>query len=188
MIDLYTSLTPNGWKASICLEEMKLPYTVTHLKFESLEQKSEEYLKICPNGRIPAIVDHENDNFAVWESGAILLYLAEKTGTLFPVAAKERSIAMQWLMFQMSAVGPMQGQALVFKRNAPEKIPFAIERYMNETKRLYSVLDKRLSESEFIGVMTIALWTLQLGLGFAQPNGLKSIWRNFRTCHAGVML
>ena len=147
MIDLYTAATPNGHKISIALEELGLPYRVHALSFEQKEQKSPEFLRINPNGRIPAIVD---DGFAVFESGAILIYLAEKTGRLLPGDAKGRSLALQWLMFQMGGVGPMQGQANVFFRYFPEKLPGAIERYQNETRRLYEVLDRRLGEAEYL--------------------------------------
>ena len=162
MIDLYTAPTPNGWKASIVLEELGLPYTVRALDLGKLEQKSEAYLRINPNGRIPAIVDRDAGDFPVFESGAILLYLAEKTGRLLPTDAKGRSRAIQWLMFQMGGLGPMQGQANVFFRYAPEKIPFAIERYQRETRRLYEVLDRRLGEAEYLagdyGIADIASW------------------------------
>ena len=116
MIDLYTAATPNGHKVSIALEELGLPYQLHELSFDLQQQKAPEFLKINPNGRIPAIVDRDNDNFAVFESGAILYYLAEKTGKLLPSDAKGRSVALQWLMFQMGGVGPMQGQANVFYR------------------------------------------------------------------------
>ena len=122
MIDLYTASTPNGWKASVTLEELGLTYEVHALSFDKEEQKTEAYLKICPNGRIPAIVDSEADNFAVFESGAIMVYLAEKTGRLMPADAKGRSRVMQWLMFQMGGIGPMMGQANVFFRYFPEKL------------------------------------------------------------------
>ena len=162
MIDLYTASTPNGWKASICLEELGLPYEVNFIDFTKNEQKADAYLDINPNGRIPAIIDRDNDDFAVFESGAILIYLAEKTGQLLPTDAKERSCALQWLMFQMGGIGPMQGQALVFIRNVPEKMPYVIDRYMNETKRLYQVLDRRPGEAEFLAgdysVADIATW------------------------------
>jgi glutathione S-transferase len=151
MIDLYTSITPNGWKASITLEEMQLPYEVHHLRLGQGDQKTPEYLKINPNGRIPAIVDRDEDNFAVFESGAIMIYLAEKTGSgLLPADRKKRSQVLQWLMFQMGGVGPMQGQSNVFFRYFPEKIPSVIARYQNETKRLYTVLDTRLAHHEYL--------------------------------------
>ena len=150
MIELYTAATPNGQKISIALEELGLPYRVHALSFDRKEQKEPEYLKINPNGRIPAIVDTENGDFAVFESGAILLYLAEKTGRLMPADAKGRSTVIQWLMFQMGGVGPMQGQANVFFRYFPEKLQGAIDRYQNETRRLYEVLDTRLGEVEYL--------------------------------------
>ncbi|MEO4046628.1 glutathione S-transferase N-terminal domain-containing protein [Pseudomonas sp. CAU 1711] len=147
MIDLYTAATPNGHKVSIALEELGLPYRLHALSFDKKEQKSPEFLRISPNGRIPAIVD---EGFAVFESGAILLYLAEKTGRLLPADAKGRSLAIQWLMFQMGGVGPMQGQANVFFRYFPEKLQGAIDRYQHETRRLYEVLDRRLGEAEYL--------------------------------------
>ena len=150
MIDLYTAATPNGHKVSIALEELGLPYQLHELSFDLQQQKAPEFLKINPNGRIPAIVDRDNDNFAVFESGAILYYLAEKTGKLLPSDAKGRSVALQWLMFQMGGVGPMQGQANVFYRYFPEKIPAAIARYQNETRRLYEVLNTRLEQVEYL--------------------------------------
>ena len=150
MIELYTAATPNGQKISIALEELGLPYRVHALSFDRKEQKAPEYLKINPNGRIPAIVDTDNDNFAVFESGAILLYLAENTGRLMPTDARGRSTVIQWLMFQMGGVGPMQGQANVFFRYFPEKLQGAIDRYQNETRRLYEVLDTRLGEVEYL--------------------------------------
>lgn len=150
MIELLTAPTPNGHKASITLEEMELPYTVRAIDLGAKVQKEDWFLKINPNGRIPAIIDHDNDDFAVFESGAIMMYLAEKTGKLMPQDAKARSVVIQWLMFQMGGVGPMQGQANVFYRYAPEKIPFAIERYQNETMRLYGVLNSRLENHEFL--------------------------------------
>jgi len=163
MIDLYTSATPNGWKASITLEELALPYEVHWLKLGEGDQKKPEYLKINPNGRIPAIVDRDEDNFAVFESGAIMIYLAEKAGRLLPIDKKRRSQVIQWLMFQMGGVGPMQGQANVFFRYFPEKIPAVIARYQNETKRLYTVLDTRLADHEYLvddySIADIAHWS-----------------------------
>ena len=150
MIDFYTSNTPNGRKVSIMLEEVGLPYNLIHLHLSKFEQRQDWYLKINPNARIPAIVDHDNDDFAVFESGAILIYLAEKTGKFLPLDVKGRSTVIQWLMFQMAGIGPMQGQANVFFRYAPEKIEYAIGRYQRETKRLYTVLDTRLGDNEFI--------------------------------------
>ncbi len=163
MIDLYTAATPNGWKASIVLEELGLPYEVHPISFSKQDQKQEWFLKINPNGRIPAIVDREAGNFAVFESGAILIYLAEKAGKLLPTDAKGRSRVIQWLMFQMGGVGPMMGQANVFFRYAPEKIPFAIERYQKESRRLLEVLERRLGEAEYLAgdysIADIANWS-----------------------------
>lgn len=150
MIDLYTAATPNGHKVSIVLEELGMPYTVHALSFDKKEQKTPEFLKINPNGRIPAIVDRANGDFAVFESGAILLYLAELSGQLLPKDPKGRSLVIQWLMFQMGGVGPMQGQANVFFRYFPEKLQGAIDRYQHETRRLYEVLDSRLQSVEFL--------------------------------------
>lgn len=147
MIELYTAATPNGHKISIALEELELPYEVHALSFDRKEQKAPEFLRINPNGRIPAIVD---DGFAVFESGAILIYLAEKTGRLMPSDIKGRSRVLQWLMFQMGGVGPMQGQANVFFRYFPEKLQGAIDRYQHETRRLYEVLDQRLGQAEYL--------------------------------------
>jgi len=162
VIDLYTAATPNGWKVSIALEELGLPYRVHAIRLEKLEQKEPWFLALNPNGRIPVIVDRANSDFAVFESGAILLYLAEKTGRLLPAEPKARSVALQWLMFQMGGVGPMQGQANVFFRYAPEKIPYAIERYQKETRRLYTVLDARLRDHEYLAgeysIADIATW------------------------------
>jgi GST-like protein len=147
---LYTAATPNGHKVSIVLEELGLPYTVHALSFDKKEQKSPDFLKINPNGRIPAIVDRANGDFAVFESGAILIYLAEMTGKLLPQDPKGRSVVLQWLMFQMGGIGPMQGQANVFFRYFPEKLQGAIDRYQHETRRLYEVLDTRLQAVEFL--------------------------------------
>lgn len=162
MIELYTAETPNGWKISIMLEELGIPYRVHHLALSKHEQKAEWYLKINPNGRIPTIVDTDNDNFAVFESGAILIYLAEKYGKLLPTAANQRSEAIQWLMFQMAGIGPMMGQANVFYRYFPEKIPSVISRYQREVRRLFEVLDTRLATRQYLAgdysIADIATW------------------------------
>jgi len=150
MIDLYSSPTPNGRKVSLALEEMQLPYTLHAIDLAKLQQKEPWFLAINPNGRIPAIVDRGNGDFAVFESGAILIYLAEKTGQFLPTEPKARSQVLQWLMFQMGGVGPMMGQANVFYRYAPEKIPFAIERYQREGSRLFGVLDGQLAQHEYL--------------------------------------
>ncbi len=163
MIELYTSPTPNGWKASITLEELEIPYEVTPIRLDKLDQKAEWFLKLNPNGRIPVIVDHDDGDFAVFESGAIMVYLAEKAGKLLPSDAPARSLVMQWLMFQMGGIGPMQGQANVFFRYAPEKIQYAIDRYQNETRRLYEVLDTQLADNEWLAgdysIADIANWS-----------------------------
>jgi glutathione S-transferase len=150
MIDLYTAATPNGWKASITLEELELPYELHSIDLSSGEQKQPGFLKINPNGRIPAIVDRGNGDFAVFESGAIMLYLAEKAGSLIPGDEKGRSRVIQWLMFQMGGLGPMMGQANVFARYFPEKIPAAIDRYIRESRRLLEVLDGHLADNEWL--------------------------------------
>jgi hypothetical protein len=129
MIDLYTAATPNGFKISIALEELSLPYTVHHVDLGALEQKRPQFLRLSPNGRIPAIVDRDEGDFAVFESGAILIYLAEKAGGLMPSDTRGRSLVIQWLMFQMAGIGPMMGQANVFYRYFPEKLQPAIDRY-----------------------------------------------------------
>ena len=144
------------------LEEIKLPYNVIAVDLVKKEQKKAGYLKLNPNGRIPAIVDQENENFVVFESGAILIYLAEQSGKLLPEHPDKRSVVLQWLMFQMGGIGPMQGQAHVFYRYAPEKIEYAINRYQNETFRLYKVLDDQLKEKEYLAddfsIADIATW------------------------------
>jgi glutathione S-transferase len=162
MIDLYTASTPNGYKASIALEELGLPYQVHPIDLSKKEQKQPWYLEINPNGRIPAIKDRDEGGFAVFESGAILIYLAEKTGRLMPAGVKGRSLVIQWLMFQMGGIGPMMGQANVFYRYFPEKIQPAIDRYQHETKRLFTVLDTRLKDNEYLAgdysIADIANW------------------------------
>jgi glutathione S-transferase len=150
MITLYTAATPNGHKVSIALEELELAYRVHAISLGNMEQKEEWYLELNPNGRIPTIVDHDEADFVVFESGAILTYLAEKTGRLMPTDRKGRSRVLQWLMFQMGGIGPMMGQANVFYRYAPEKIPYAIDRYQRESRRLFEVLERRLSKSEWL--------------------------------------
>src|SRR3989449_9920367 len=163
MIDLYTASTPNGWKASVALEELGLPYEVHPLNLRKREQRTPEYLAINPNGRIPAIVYRDADHFAVFESGAILIYLAEITGRLMPSDAKGRSLVIQWLMFQMGGVGPMMGQANVFYRYFHEKIQPAIDRYQNECRRLFEVLNTRLADHEWLAgaysIEDIANWS-----------------------------
>jgi glutathione S-transferase/GST-like protein len=162
MIELFTAATPNGHKVSIALEELGLPYTLRVLDLAQHEQKAEWFRAINPNGRIPAIVDHDADDFPVFESGAILIYLAEKTGRLLPADPKGRSRVLQWLMFQMGGIGPMMGQANVFFRYLPEKIPVAIDRYQGEVRRLFRVLDRHLELHEYLAddysIADIANW------------------------------
>ncbi|HWH18707.1 MAG TPA: glutathione S-transferase N-terminal domain-containing protein, partial [Allosphingosinicella sp.] len=159
---LYTAATPNGWKASITLEELGLPYSIHSIDLASGAQKEPWFTAINPNGRIPAIVDRDNDDFAVFESGAIMIYLAEKAGRLLPADVKGRSRVIQWLMFQMGGVGPMMGQANVFARYFPEKIPAAIDRYKRESRRLFEVLDRHLADREYLAgeysIADIANW------------------------------
>ncbi|HEV2551183.1 MAG TPA: glutathione S-transferase N-terminal domain-containing protein [Stellaceae bacterium] len=163
MIELYTAPTPNGWKVSIALEELGLAYSARLIDILNGVQKEPWFLAINPNGRIPAIIDRGAADFAVFESGAILIYLAEKTRRLMPSDAKGRSLVLQWLMFQMGGVGPMMGQANVFFRYFPEKIAPAIERYQNEVKRLFGVLDGRLRDHEYLAgnysIADIANWS-----------------------------
>ena len=152
-ITLYTAPTANGWKASIALEELGIDYDVEYLHFNKNEQKAPDFLKLNPNGRIPVIVDHDNEDFVLAESGAILLYLAERSGQLWPTDPTLRHQAMQWLMFQMSAIGPMLGQAMFFQRiAAPKGIvdEYAIERYVTESKRLLGVLNDALRDQEYL--------------------------------------
>jgi glutathione S-transferase len=162
MIDLYTAPTPNGHKASCTLEALELEYTTHFVNIGEGEQKLPEFLALNPNGRIPAIVDRDAGDFPIFESGAIMIYLAEKTGRLMPTDAKGRSKVIQWLMFQMGGLGPMMGQANVFFRYFPEKIPAAIDRYQNEGRRLFEVLDTRLSDNEWLAgdysIADIANW------------------------------
>lgn len=162
MIELYTAPTPNGWKASVTLEELGLPYETIAVSLMEGDQKKPEFLALNPNGRIPAIIDTDADNLSVFESGAIMLYLAEKTGQLMPTDAAGRSQVIQWLMFQMGGVGPMMGQANVFFRYMEEKIPTAISRYQNEVHRLFSVLDGHLADNEYLAgdysIADIANW------------------------------
>lgn len=162
MIELYTAPTPNGHKASCTLEALGLEYTTQFVNIGEGEQKKPDYLAISPNGRIPAIVDKDLDDLAIFESGAIMIYLAEKTGRLLPTDPKGRARVLQWLMFQMGGVGPMMGQANVFFRYFPTKLQPAIDRYQNECRRLFEVLDTRLSENEWLAddysIADIANW------------------------------
>ncbi|MGK4007602.1 glutathione S-transferase N-terminal domain-containing protein [Sorangium sp. So ce1036] len=154
MIDLYYWPTPNGWKVSILLEELGLPYKVIPVNIGRGEQFKPEFLAISPNNRMPAIVDHDPEGggapVSVFESGAILLYLAEKSGKLIPSDVRGRYEVIQWLMWQMGGLGPMSGQAGHFRQYAQEKIPYAIDRYTNEVRRLYGVMDKRLADRPYL--------------------------------------
>jgi GST-like protein len=183
MLELLTSETPNGWKISIALEEMGLPYTWRHIKLSEKEQKQDWYLKLNPNGRIPTLIDHDLEDFAVFESGAILIYLAEKSGRFLPKDVQGRSRVIQWLMFQMSGVGPMMGQANVFFRYAPEKIPYAIDRYQRETLRLFGILDHQLASNRYvagdysIADMALFPWIRGFGWSGVTLDGLKHLQR-----------
>ena len=162
MIDFYTAPTPNGHKVSCTLEAMELEYETHVVNLMENEQKKPEFLAISPNGRIPAIVDRDVDNLPIFESGAIMIYLAEKTGKLMPTDLNERAKVLEWLMFQMGGIGPMMGQANVFFRYFPEKIQPAIDRYQNEGRRLFEVLDNHLAKQDWLAkdysIADIANW------------------------------
>lgn len=150
MIEFFTAATPNGWKVAIALEEMELAYTPRVLNLSERTQHEDWFLAMNPNGRIPVIVDNDAEDLTIFETGAIMLYLAEKSGRFMPVSRKGRYAAIQWLMFQMSGIGPMQGQAVAFERYFPEDVPAARKRYHNETRRLYEVLDRHLADHEWL--------------------------------------
>ena len=162
MIDFYTAPTPNGHKVSCTLEAMELEYETHVVNLMENEQKKPEFLAISPNGRIPAIIDRDADNLAIFESGAIMIYLAEKTGKLMPTDLNEKAKVLEWLMFQMGGVGPMMGQANVFFRYFPEKIQPAIDRYQNEGRRLFEVLNTHLAKQDWLAkdysIADIANW------------------------------
>jgi GST-like protein len=184
MIELYTAATPNGFKVSVALEELGLPYKVHPIDIRAGEQFAPDFLLISPNNKIPAILDRDGPGgapLALFESGAILLYLADKTRRLLATDGPARYAALAWLFFQVGNIGPMFGQAGHFRMYAPEKIPYAIDRYTNEVKRLYGVLDRRLAESVYlageeytvadIANVTWALGAERLGLDLADfPN------------------
>ena len=186
MIELYTAATPNGWKASVALEEMGLEYSVVPVNLMKGEQKTASFLAKNPNGRIPVIVDKSEDDHVVFESGAIMIYLAEKTGMFLPSDAKGRSKVLQWLMFQMGGVGPMMGQANVFYRYLEEKMPIAIDRYQNEVRRLFTVLDGHLANHEYlvddysIADMANWCWVRTYEWSGASIDGLDNLirWKN----------
>lgn len=154
MIDLYYAPTPNGWKISILLEECEIPYNVNYVNIMSGEQYDPAFLKISPNNRIPAIIDHApadgGEPLSIFETGAIMQYIADKHGKFLPTDKRGRAHVMQWLMWQMGGLGPMLGQHGHFKLYAPEKIPYAIDRYRTETERLYAVLDKQLADNIYV--------------------------------------
>ena len=189
MIDLYTAGTPNGYKVSIALEELELNYELHSIDLAADEQKTPAFLQINPNGRIPAIVDRDEDDFVVFESGAILIYLADKTGQLLPQDPKKRSEVIQWLIFQMGGIGPMQGQANVFFRYFDEKIPVVIERYQKECRRLFEVLGRWLQDREFIcnefSIADIATWPWTRGYKWrgVDIDGLENLQRWSQTMY-----
>ena len=150
MIDLYTWKTPNGYKVAIMLEECQIPYKIIPVDISKNAQYDQEFLKISPSNKIPIIVDHDNESMAIFESGAILIYLAEKTGKFLPADLKLKTQVIQWLMFQMSGVGPIFGQLFHFKKSAKENIPYAIQRYTKETIRLLNVIEKQLTNNDYI--------------------------------------
>ena len=162
MIDFYTAPTPNGHKVSCTLEAMELEYETHVVNLMENQQKKPEFLAISPNGRIPAIIDRDTDNLAIFESGAIMIYLAEKTGKLMPTDLNEKAKVLEWLMFQMGGIGPMMGQANVFFRYFPEKIQPAIDRYQNEGRRLFEVLNTHLAKQDWLAkdysIADIANW------------------------------
>jgi GST-like protein len=165
MLDLYTWPTPNGHKIHIMLEEIGMPYKVIPIDIGAGDQFKPDFLKISPNNKMPALVDPDGPDgkpISVFESGAILIYLAEKSGKLMPASPRGRYEVLQWLMFQMGNIGPMLGQAHHFHIYAPEKIPYALERYSNEANRLYGVLDRRLADRAFVAdeysIADIAIW------------------------------
>src|SRR3546814_803390 len=187
-IDLYTWSTPKGRKISIALEELGLAYAVHPINITKDERFAPDYLKISPNNKIPAIVDPEGPDgrpLALFESGAILVYLAEKTGKLLPQDARARYEALQWLMWQMGGFGPMLGQAHHFRRFAKEQVPYAVERYTNETRRLYGVLESAWARPITLPAIT-ASPTSRLFPGRRATNGRVSRWKTFATCSAGT--
>lgn len=183
MIDLYTSPTPNGWKAAMVLEELSLDYTVKNVDLAAGDQHEPPFLKMNPNGRIPVIVDHDVDGLIIFDSNAILFYLAEKTGELLPKKGVQRQEVMQWLMFQASGIGPMQGQAVVFERYFATDVPDARARYHNETRRLYEVLNTRLEGRTWLtddfSIADISNWSWIRSHRWARvpTDGLKELER-----------
>ena len=188
MLELLTSETPNGWKAAIMLEELGVPYKVTPISLTNLEQKQDWYVALNPNGRIPTLVDHDEGDFAVFESGAILIYLAEKFGRFMPTDAKGRSRVIQWVMWQMSGLGPMMGQATVFNRYFEDRLPKVIDRYVRESRRLFGVMDARLADHEFLAgdysIADIACFPWVRGHEWAQVpmDGFDHLQPSIGTC------
>ncbi len=185
MIDLYTWPTPNGYKPIIALEEMGIDYTIHPINIGKGEQKTPEFLKLSPNGRIPAMVDRANGDFSIFESGAILIYLADKSGLFMGDDDKARSRVLQWLMFQMGGVGPMMGQANVFVTFFPEDVPQAIKRYRDEVNRLFGVMDDHLANHAFLAgdysIADMATWPWvrgypMSGVELADYKNLKRWW------------
>ena len=186
MYKLYSSPTPNGYKISIALEALKVPYEIIPIDLSKKVQKEPWFIEMNPNGRIPVLIDTKEDDFIIFESGAILQYLAEKHNALLPKDFKKRSIAIQWLMFQMGGLGPMQGQANVFNRYAPEPIPYAQQRYTNETRRLYEVMNSQLKNHRYIAgdysIADIALfpWVNRHEWSMVSLDGLEHLNRWFK--------
>jgi GST-like protein len=190
-IDLYYWPTPNGKKITIVLEEASLPYNLVPVDITTGDQFDEEFLKISPNNKVPAIVDPEGPDgepISVFESGAILIYLAEKVGRFLPPSPRGRYEALQWLMFQVGSVGPMLGQAHHFRGYAPEQIPYAIDRYTNEAARLYGVMDKRLGEAEhFVGEYSIVDMAIYPWLASPERQGQQmEDFPNLKRWYGGV--
>ncbi len=186
MIDLYTWPTPNGHKVHIMLEETATPYKVIPIDIGKGDQFEPAFLEISPNNKMPAIVDPDGPDgepISVFESGAILIYLAEKTGQFMPAAARQRHMVLQWLMFQMGGIGPMLGQCHHFRNYAPEPIPYAIKRYTNEAARLYGVLDNRLAQAEYmagdysIADMATYPWTRSIENQGVNPDDFPNVLR-----------
>jgi GSH-dependent disulfide-bond oxidoreductase len=185
MLELLTSETPNGWKVAILLEELGVPYKVTPISLTDRVQKEDWYVALNPNGRIPTLIDHDADDLAIFESGAILIYLAEKFGRFLPADVADRSRVIQWLMWQMSGLGPMMGQATVFNRYFEEKLPAVIDRYVRESRRLFEVMDARLVDNEWLAgdysIADIACFPWVRGHDWAQVpiDGLPNLQRWF---------
>ncbi len=186
MIDLYTWPTPNGHKVHIMLEETGLPYRVIPVDIGRGDQFDPQFLAISPNNKMPAMVDHDGpggEPISLFESGAMLIYLAEKTGSFMPADPRGRALVLQWLMFQMGGIGPMLGQCHHFRAYAPEPIDYAIERYTNEARRLYGVLDRRLGEADYmagdysIADMATYPWTRSIDRQGVEPADFPNVVR-----------